>query len=105
MSAIDTSNSSYQEYDPLENLSYNSEQNPEQLVIEDSSANSQANNLKQALNTLDFRAQDILKLRWLNDKKATLTELAKKYGVSAERIRQLEKEAMKKLKLKLADNI
>ncbi len=54
--------------------------------------------LLQALSDLDERSQDILKSRWLSDKKATLHDLAEKYNVSAERIRQLEKRAMGKLK-------
>jgi RNA polymerase sigma-32 factor len=56
------------------------------------------NSLHLALSELDERSQDILQSRWLAEKKATLHELADKYGVSAERIRQLEKNAMKKLK-------
>jgi len=57
------------------------------------------NNLTQALEQLDDRSRDILQQRWLDDEnKATLHDLADKYGVSAERIRQLEKNAMKKLK-------
>ena len=56
------------------------------------------NSLHLALSELDDRSQDILQSRWLAEKKATLHELADKYGVSAERIRQLEKNAMKKLK-------
>ena len=55
--------------------------------------------LTQALSELDERSQDILTSRWLSEKKATLHELAARYNVSAERIRQLEKNAMKKLKL------
>ncbi len=54
--------------------------------------------LMNALKTLDERSQAILAARWLGDEKATLQELAGEYGVSAERIRQLEKNAMKKLK-------
>ena len=54
--------------------------------------------LHEALQGLDERSQDILRQRWLSDNKATLHELADKYGVSAERIRQLEKNAMNKLK-------
>ncbi|WP_028116615.1 RNA polymerase sigma factor RpoH [Ferrimonas senticii] len=54
--------------------------------------------LTAAMNTLDERARDILKARWLDEEKQTLHELADKYGVSAERIRQLEKNAIKKLK-------
>ena len=55
--------------------------------------------LSQAMSELDERSQDILNSRWLSDKKATLHELAARYNVSAERIRQLEKNAMKKLKV------
>lgn len=59
-------------------------------------------NLHQALMKLDGRSQDILKQRWLAEKKATLHQLAAKYNVSPERVRQLEKNAMDKLKLALA---
>ncbi|CAA3704595.1 RNA polymerase sigma factor RpoH [Candidatus Portiera aleyrodidarum] len=51
-----------------------------------------------ALNKLDERVRDILKQRWLNEPKATLHELADIYGISAERIRQIEKSAIKKIK-------
>lgn len=54
--------------------------------------------LFNAMNSLDERSQDILQRRWLNEEKSTLHELADDYGVSAERIRQLEKNAMKKIK-------
>ncbi len=57
--------------------------------------------LHLALANLDERSQDILASRWLAEKKATLHELADKYGVSAERIRQLEQNAMKKLRVSL----
>ena len=59
--------------------------------------------LMQALESLDERSQDILRARWLSENKATLHELAEKYGVSAERIRQLEKNAMKKIKVQMAE--
>ncbi|MBY8301150.1 RNA polymerase sigma factor RpoH [Vibrio fluvialis] len=54
--------------------------------------------LALALSSLDERSQHIVRSRWLDDQKATLQELAEMYNVSAERIRQLEKNAMKKLK-------
>ena len=54
--------------------------------------------LFNAMQTLDQRSQEILAARWLSEDKATLQELAEKYQVSAERIRQLEKNAMNKLK-------
>ena len=55
-------------------------------------------NLHEALEVLDDRSRDILYQRWLAEEKATLHDLAQKYNVSAERIRQLEKSAMNKLK-------
>jgi len=61
------------------------------------------NKLKQALTNLDDRSKDILTQRWLTQDKSTLQELGKKYQVSAERIRQLEANAMKKLKTIMAD--
>jgi len=51
-----------------------------------------------AMDGLDDRSKDIIMSRWLSDEKATLHELAAKYQVSAERIRQLEKNAMEKVK-------
>jgi len=54
--------------------------------------------LQDAMAQLDERSQEILHTRWLAEEKSTLQELADKYQVSAERIRQLEKNAMQKLK-------
>ncbi|MCK2150311.1 MULTISPECIES: RNA polymerase sigma factor RpoH [Marinobacter] len=59
--------------------------------------------LMEAMKNLDERSQDILRERWLSDSKSTLHELADKYGVSAERIRQLEKNAMKKIRNQMAE--
>lgn len=59
--------------------------------------------LGQALARLDARSQAILRRRWLADDKATLHELAAEYGVSAERIRQIEATAMKRIKALMAD--
>ncbi|MEG3767413.1 RNA polymerase sigma factor RpoH [Alteromonas sp. 14N.309.X.WAT.G.H12] len=53
--------------------------------------------LYSAIKTLDARSQDIIETRWLADNKITLQDLANKYEVSAERVRQIEKNAMKKL--------
>lgn len=61
-------------------------------------ASDAASRLQFALEQLDERSKDILQQRWLNDDKATLHELAAVYGVSAERIRQLEKNAMNKVR-------
>jgi len=68
-----------------------------QLESADSEAH-QHEQLVSALAALDERSRDILQRRWLNEQKETLHELAEVYGVSAERIRQIEKAAMKKLK-------
>jgi RNA polymerase sigma-32 factor len=57
--------------------------------------------LAAAVQNLDERSQAILQRRWLDDTKATLHQLAAEYGVSAERIRQLEKNAMKKVRLSM----
>jgi RNA polymerase sigma-32 factor len=54
--------------------------------------------MKHALATLDERARDILDRRWLRNEKEGLQELADKYGISAERVRQIETSAMKKLR-------
>jgi len=51
-----------------------------------------------AMSQLDARSQAVLRARWMTDQKATLHELADEYGVSAERIRQIEANAIKKLR-------
>lgn len=71
---------------------------PEQLLLSDRSEKDQQHKLYQALSALDERSIDILQSRYLKEQKATLHTLADKYGVSAERIRQLENKAIKKLK-------
>ena len=73
-------------------------QSPEQLLLSDSSEQDQQQKLYQALSALDERSIDILQSRYLKEEKATLHTLADKYGVSAERVRQLENRAIKKLK-------
>ncbi len=55
--------------------------------------------MADSLRTLDERSQNIIKRRWLNDDKATLHELADEYQVSAERIRQIEKNALNKMRV------
>lgn len=57
--------------------------------------------LSNAFALLDTRSQDIIQKRWLNEEKATLQELAEQYKVSAERIRQIESDAIKRLKKKI----
>ena len=59
--------------------------------------------LEEAMSVLDDRSRNILVQRWLSDSKSTLHDLASEYGVSAERIRQLEKNAMKKIRLSMGE--
>ena len=76
--------------------------NPVDLVAEEDAAKTAHRLLFNAIETLDERSRDIVESRWLHDDKKTLMELAEQYGVSAERIRQLERNAMKKLKKHMA---
>jgi RNA polymerase sigma-32 factor len=71
---------------------------PAAMLEEDDWETAHNERLYQAMTTLDDRSRDILQSRWFEEDKATLHQLAAKYEVSAERIRQLEKNAMKKLK-------
>ena len=69
-------------------------------IEEDNWEANAADKLSDAMQGLDERSQHIIRARWLDDdSKTTLQELADKYGVSAERVRQLEKNAMKKLRV------
>lgn len=72
--------------------------NPEILLSEAGNSADMKEKLLTAFSTLDERSKDILRSRWLDEEKLTLHDLAEKYQVSAERVRQLEKQAMKKLK-------
>jgi RNA polymerase sigma-32 factor len=84
-------------YSPSAYLASN-EIDPAEFVESHDSETDNNLRLKNAIKSLDERSQVILQRRWLDDKKQTLHELADEYGVSAERIRQLEKNAMLALK-------
>lgn len=71
---------------------------PARQLEDENWTDSSTQHLHEALEHLDERSRDILQQRWLAEDKATLHELAAKYNVSAERIRQLEKNALNKLK-------
>ncbi|NBW52999.1 MAG: RNA polymerase sigma factor RpoH [Betaproteobacteria bacterium] len=90
------------EDDVFRPIAYLKDETPEpseQMEIDQSEGNS-LSSLSKALSSLDERSRLILEERWLKDKDAsTLHELADKLGVSAERIRQIEQAAMKKIKL------
>lgn len=87
-------------YAPIHYLEDSNADPAQRLEDEDWEASTQQK-LYSAINELDERSSDILRKRWLADSKATLHELAEEYGVSAERIRQLEQNAMKKVKTAL----
>lgn len=70
---------------------------PETSIEKNDWSQHQTKRLESALKVLDERSREIIQSRWLSEKKETLQNLAKQYGVSAERIRQLENNAMKKL--------
>jgi RNA polymerase sigma-32 factor len=78
------------------------EQDDPSIILEKEDGRSNSHDgLAAGLEILDDRSRAILQRRWLEDEKSTLHELADEYGVSAERIRQIEKAAMKKIKMHL----
>ncbi|MCU8013425.1 RNA polymerase sigma factor RpoH [Shewanella sp. SM74] len=97
--AFDLTNDQDEEHDfaPVHYLEDHSSDLAENIENDNWESNAQGR-LLSAIKTLDERSQHILRARWLDDDKTTLQELAETYQVSAERIRQLEKNAMNKLK-------
>jgi RNA polymerase sigma-32 factor len=79
-------------YLPTENA------DPAELVEKTDWHDDATSRMAEAMKDLDDRSQDILQSRWLTDNKMTLHQLADRYGISAERIRQLEANAIKKLR-------
>ncbi|EQD60317.1 RNA polymerase factor sigma-32, partial [mine drainage metagenome] len=76
---------------------------PYRAVAEADQEGRDLGDLRLAMTRLDARAQDIIRRRWLDDaSKVTLQELADEYGVSAERIRQIEASALKKMRASFA---
>ena len=76
---------------------------PEVIVANEQAEQVNRSELVEALRMLDDRSKDILQRRYLSDQKATLHDLADEYEVSAERIRQIENTALKKLKSLMVD--
>ena len=72
--------------------------NPEQLLEHSEWSDNRGQQLHEAITLLDTRSQEIVKSRWLSNDKQTLHQLADKYHISAERVRQLEQSAMQKLR-------
>ncbi|BAS67898.1 MAG: RNA polymerase sigma factor RpoH [Gammaproteobacteria bacterium] len=83
---------------PVHYLTDENTRSPEQLALSDDSQKHHQQQLYTALSSLDERSLDILQSRYLKEEKTTLHTLAKRYNISAERVRQLENKAMQKLK-------
>lgn len=88
-----------------ENYLTNAQAGPAEQLAENTAGAARLSGLQTALTTLDPRARDIVARRWLQDgTKSTLQELAAEYGVSAERVRQLEKQAISRLKQRMLEH-
>lgn len=85
-------------YKAPERYLFNVNDDPALMLEKEDTGDQGREQLMFAMEQLDERSQDILQQRWLADEKLTLHDLAEKYGVSAERVRQLEKNAMKKIR-------
>ena len=94
-SRIDDEEESYNS--PINYLE-NNELNPEELLENEQNINYEQETLMNAISLLDERSKEIVSRRWLTEKKATLHELAEIHKISAERVRQIENSAIKKLK-------
>lgn len=77
--------------------------NPAQQLEYNDWSEQSSDTIYQALENLDERSQEIIRARWLDDEKMTLQDLAAKYGISAERVRQLEKNAMNKIRAEFTE--
>lgn len=80
------------------------EPDPESALVKSSHNDFQTRQLSQALKQLDERSQEIIQKRWLTDDKVGLKELSAQFGVSMERIRQVEQQAIKKMRLTMTNN-
>ena len=91
------------EYSPISYLP-TPDLDPSQTLEEKQLEKKQSEGLTAALLILDERSRDIIQARWLNEKdQSTLHELADQYGISAERIRQIEAQAMKKIRAAMSE--
>ncbi|BBP47077.1 RNA polymerase sigma factor RpoH [Thiosulfatimonas sediminis] len=77
------------------------EADPAQVLEQENYAEYEMQRMQNALASLDERSRDILQKRWLTENKIGLKELSEEYGVSMERIRQVEKQALNKLKAQM----
>src|SRR5690606_4467379 len=92
------------EFAPISYLSDEGNHEPTTAIEKHAYDTLQSSGITQALSLLDPRARRIIEARWLQDEGgATLHELAEEFGVSAERIRQIEAAALKKMRKALSD--
>lgn len=101
--ALGTDDDQDDAYKAPEYYLFNAGDDPALAYEQEDSGEGDKEKLLYAMEQLDERSQDILRQRWLADEKLTLHDLAARYGVSAERIRQLEKNAMKKIRERMAN--
>jgi len=100
--SLDTPTHDEDSHSPMDYLSDNGAYDPTEVIARQTQDNLHGEGLLGALDTLDERARKIVTARWLNDEGgATLHELADEFGVSAERIRQIEAAAFKKMRTAL----
>ncbi len=99
--AFETEGDDDESYSPSQYLQ-DSDADPALIAEAENYSDVQRSRLTAAFNELDDRSREIIQLRWLSENKVTLHKLAARFGVSAERIRQLEQNALKKLKLSFA---
>ena len=94
--AVESESDDENSFGPIDYLE-SSELQPDAVIeLEDKTKYYEA--LKLALSNLDDRSKEIISTRWLTDNKSTLAELSEKYGISQERVRQIESESIKALK-------
>jgi len=98
ISADENSDAKSTSYSLLDTHFEDTRYDPARLLEASDTTGSRQDNLHKALTQLDEREQSIIRERWLTEPKITLQELAKRYQVSAERVRQLEQKAIKSLR-------
>ncbi len=98
ISADENSDARSTSYSLLDTHFEDTRYDPARLLEASDTTGSRQDNLHKALTQLDEREQSIIRERWLTEPKITLQELAKRYQVSAERVRQLEQKAIKSLR-------
>jgi RNA polymerase sigma-32 factor len=100
--SLEGSGSDTDEYSPIEYLADNGDYEPTMVLERKDQDAIETSGLSRALEGLDDRSRRIVTARWLSeDETATLHDLAKEFGISAERVRQIEAAAMKKMRLSL----